>query len=83
MVYEFDVFFVKGGHSMEAKTLKVPNISCGHCVMAIQRELNDLEGVSKVIGDPDKKQVTVEWEAPATLDQIKATLEEINYPPSE
>lgn len=65
---------------MEAKTLSVPNISCGHCVMAIQRELNDLEGVSKVIGDPDKKQVTVEWEPPATLDQIKATLEEINYP---
>lgn len=68
---------------MEAKTLEVPNISCGHCVMAIQRELNDLEGVSKVIGDPDKKQVTVEWEPPATLDQIKATLKEINYPAAE
>ncbi len=68
---------------MEAKTLEVPNISCNHCVMAIQRELNDLEGVSKVMGDPDKKQVTVEWDPPATLDQIKATLREINYPAAE
>lgn len=68
---------------MEARTLQVPNISCNHCVMAIQRELNDLEGVSKVIGDPDKKQVTVEWSAPATLDRIKATLREINYPAAE
>ncbi len=68
---------------MEAKTLNVPNVSCGHCIMTIQRELNELEGVSKVIGDPDKKQVTVEWEFPTTLDQIKATLKEINYPPAE
>ncbi len=68
---------------MEARALQVPNISCNHCVMAIQRELNELEGVSKVMGDPDKKQVTVEWSEPATLDRIKATLREINYPAAE
>jgi copper chaperone len=68
---------------MEAKTFNVPNVSCSHCIMTIQRELNEIEGVSKVVGDPDKKQVTVEWEFPAILDQIKAALQEINYPPAE
>lgn len=65
---------------MEGITLKVPNISCGHCVMAIERELNEIEGVSKVVGDPDNKEITVEWEPPATLERIKAALREINYP---
>ena len=68
---------------MESKKLSVPNISCGHCVMAIKRELNEMNGVSKVEGDPQKKEITVAWEAPATLDRIKATLKEINYPAAE
>ena len=31
-------------------------------------------------GDPGKKEITLEWDAPATLEKIKATLKEINYP---
>jgi copper chaperone CopZ len=51
--------------------------------MTIQRELGEINGVSKVAGDPEKKEITVEWNAPATLDQIKSALEEINYPAEE
>lgn len=65
---------------MEKTTFHIPNISCGHCVMSIKNELNDLEGVQSVNGNPDGKSVTVEWHAPATLESIKAMLEEINYP---
>jgi copper chaperone len=68
---------------MDTKTLTVPNISCGHCVMAIKRELGEMEGVTKVDGDPDKKEITLEWDAPASLDKIKSTLSEINYPASD
>jgi copper chaperone CopZ len=67
---------------MESKTFQVPNISCHHCVMAIQRELSALEGVKRVKGLVEEKRVTVEWEAPATWDQIVATLTDINYPPT-
>ncbi|MBL7177978.1 MAG: heavy-metal-associated domain-containing protein [Desulfobacteraceae bacterium] len=28
---------------METKTLSIHNITCGHCVMAIQRELGEIE----------------------------------------
>jgi copper chaperone CopZ len=68
---------------METKTLSIPNISCGHCVMAIKKELSNVDGVAKVEGDPDNKNVTLEWDAPATLDRIKATLKEINYPAAD
>ena len=68
---------------MATRKFSVPNISCGHCVMAIKSELGDLAGVTKVEGDPQKKEITVEWDAPATLEKIKATLQEIHYPAAE
>ncbi len=65
---------------MEKTIFNIPNISCGHCVNSIKNELNDLDGVQSVDGNPDSKSVTVLWDAPATLDGIKALLQEINYP---
>lgn len=68
---------------MESKKFSVPNITCGHCVMTIQRELSEIDGVKKVEGDPTAKEINVEWDAPATLEKIKSTLEEINYPAAD
>ena len=68
---------------MEKTILSVPNISCGHCVMAIRKELGELEGVSTVEGNPTTKEITVEWDVPATLDKIKETMKEINYPAAD
>ena len=65
---------------MQTKTFKVPNISCGHCVHTVQSELGELEGIKRVVADESSKLVTVEWEAPQTWENIKAVLEEINYP---
>ncbi|MBW1692698.1 MAG: heavy-metal-associated domain-containing protein [Deltaproteobacteria bacterium] len=65
---------------MESETFSIPNISCGHCVASIKNELSELSGVKTVEGNPEDKQVAVEWESPATLDKIKETLKEINYP---
>ena len=65
---------------MEKQTLLIPNITCGHCVMSIKNELSELEGVKMVVGDPESKRVTVEWETPATIEGIKNTLKEMNYP---
>ncbi len=68
---------------MEKTQYSIPNISCGHCVMAIKRELSELEGVSAVKGDATLKSVVVEWEAPATDEKIKNTLKKINYPATD
>lgn len=68
---------------METTILQIPNISCAHCVMAIKNELGELEGVTSVEGDKDAKTVSVKWDAPASLEKIKAKLAEINYPAAE
>jgi copper chaperone CopZ len=65
---------------MAKETFSIPNISCGHCVNAIKNELSEMEGIKSVEGSPEAKTVDVEWEDPASLDQIKETLKEINYP---
>jgi len=65
---------------MKKQTFTVPNISCGHCVMTIKNEIKALNGIHSVEGDPQEKTVSVEWDAPATLEKIKETLSEINYP---
>ncbi|MEA3436036.1 MAG: heavy-metal-associated domain-containing protein [Thermodesulfobacteriota bacterium] len=65
---------------MEKQTFIIPNISCGHCVMSIKGELNEIDGVKNVEGDPDTKSITVEWESPTSANKIKERLKEINYP---
>jgi copper chaperone CopZ len=65
---------------MELKTFSVPKISCGHCVMTIQKELSELEGVRRVEGNPQTKTIEVEWDAPASEARIRAALGEINFP---
>ncbi|MDJ0818859.1 MAG: heavy-metal-associated domain-containing protein [Desulfobacterales bacterium] len=65
---------------MAKQTFSIPNISCGHCVNAIKNELNEMEGIKSVEGSPEAKTVDVEWDDPASLDKIKETLKEINYP---
>ena len=65
---------------MEKQMFSIPSITCGHCVMAIKNELGELEGVRAVEGNPEDKSISVEWESPATLEGIKNTLKEINYP---
>jgi len=65
---------------MTSKTYSVPNISCGHCVHTIQTELAQLTGVARVEASQERKEVKVEFDAPATEDSIRALMAEINYP---
>jgi len=51
--------------------------------MTIKRELGEIDGLRNVEGDPTAKEINVEWDAPATLEKIKSTLEEINYPAAD
>ena len=67
---------------MEKQTFSIPNISCSHCVMTIKNELGELVGVKLVEGDTKNKTITVEWESQTTLQEIRDTLNEINYPAS-
>ena len=65
---------------MDARTYRVPNISCAHCVHTIQTELAELAGVRQVKVDQAEKRVAVEFEPPATDESIRRLLGEIDYP---
>jgi copper chaperone len=67
---------------MTTRTVTVPNISCGHCVMTIQREVGGVDGVSEVKAEQATKQVTISWDPDATdWVVIENVMKEINYPP--
>ena len=68
---------------MQTKTVTVPAIGCAGCVRTIQNEVSEIKGVTSVKGDQNSKQVVIEWDAPATWDEIKAKLVEIDYAPQE
>ena len=61
-------------------TLHSSEISCDGCVNAIRVDLEELEGVSAVSGLPEKQQVVVEFTAPATVEVLKAAMDQIGYP---
>lgn len=69
---------------MATKNVTVPNISCGHCVKTIMREMEELDGIRSISADEASQEVTVEWdEATRSWDDIRDFLAEINYPPAE
>ncbi len=66
---------------MTQATLKAGDISCDHCIASIEKAVTKLPGVRFIGGDPDAKQVTVEFD-PALVDvgAIEAAMEEEGYP---
>jgi copper chaperone CopZ len=65
---------------MTTVSYTVPNISCNHCTHTIQMEVSDLAGVKSVKADVPTKVVEITFEPPATEEQIKSLLAEIDYP---
>ncbi len=68
---------------MQEKKVRIPNISCAHCVKAIERELSGIDGVEDVNVDPTTKEAMIRWREPLAWETIRAALEDIGYPPVE
>ncbi|MBN1285648.1 MAG: heavy-metal-associated domain-containing protein [Anaerolineae bacterium] len=65
------------------KTVRIPNMSCGHCVMTIQKEIGALAGVTGVTASQETKEATITWTDATSWATIAETLEEIGYPAAE
>lgn len=65
---------------MTTVTYTVPAISCGHCTHTIETEVGELQGVQSVKADEASKEVVITFDNPASEENIKALLAEINYP---
>ena len=65
---------------MTEKTLKVPDMSCGHCKAAVEGELNKLSGVESSKANVEKGTVEVSYdEGKVSTDQLKDAIEEAGY----
>ncbi len=65
---------------MTEKTLRVPDMSCGHCKAAVEGELNKLSGVRKANADVEKGTVEVSYdEGTVSTEDLKEAIEEAGY----
>ncbi len=65
---------------MAEKTLKVPDMSCGHCKAAVEGELNKLSGVERANADVEKGTFEVAYdEGTVTTEDLKGAIEEAGY----
>ena len=58
----------------------LPNISCAHCKMNVERELTKMQGITSVVVTVDNKSADISYVEPATVELIKELLTEIGYP---
>jgi copper chaperone len=65
---------------MTEKTLKVPDMSCGHCKAAVEGELSKLSGVEYSKADVEKGTVELTYdEGRITNEQLVEAIEEAGY----
>jgi len=65
---------------MNTVVYNIPKIHCEHCLHTIETELTEVPGVEAVKASLGDKKVMVRFGEPASEDQIKSTLQEIDYP---
>lgn len=65
---------------VQESVLSVPDISCEHCVKAINGALNELPGVEAVTTDIPTKTVHVRYDpSQVSLEAVEAALDDIGY----
>ena len=65
---------------MTEKTLRVPDMHCGHCKAAVEGELSKLSGVQRASADVEKGAVEVSYdEGTVSTEDLKDAIEEAGY----
>lgn len=67
----------KKGEQTMKKTVTIEGMMCMHCVKAVEKSLNGVEGVTGVTVNLDEKQAVVEGEA--SEEALKAAVEDAGY----
>ena len=65
---------------MTEKTLKVPDMHCGHCKAAVESELSKLSGAQRASADVENGTVEVAYdEGTVSTEDLKDAIEEAGY----
>lgn len=63
---------------MKTQTLKIEGMSCGHCVMALKKELSKVEGVTVTTAAVGSAEIVVD-ESKSTEAGIQAAVKEAGF----
>lgn len=61
------------------KTIKIKGMSCNHCVMAVTKALNGIEGIKDVKVDLEKGEATFDEARPVDMAIISEQIEKAGY----
>jgi len=62
------------------ESLIIQNLKCGGCASTVIKQLESLEGVSKVDVEVELSQVNFDLQANELMKEVKARLKKIGYP---
>ncbi len=66
---------------MNRVTLEAPDITCDHCIASIRKAVTKLPSVQFLEGNPDSKQVTLEYDPSVVrMEAVEEAMEEEGYP---
>ena len=60
-------------------TIKIKGMSCRHCVMAVTKALNGIDGIKDVRVDLEKGEAAFEEEIPVDMNAVKELVEKAGY----
>ncbi len=61
------------------KTIRIKGMTCNHCVMAVTKALNEIEGIKDVNVDLEKGEAAFFEEKPVDKSIIKERIEKAGY----
>ncbi|OIP28606.1 MAG: mercury transporter [Deltaproteobacteria bacterium CG2_30_43_15] len=59
--------------------LKIKGMSCNHCVKAVTKALNEIEGIKNVKVDLDKAEASYDEVKPVSMNTIRERIEKAGY----
>ncbi|MEE4354788.1 MAG: cation transporter [Desulfatiglans sp.] len=60
-------------------TIKIKGMSCNHCVMAVTKALNEVEGISNAKVDLEKAEATFDEAGSVDMDIVKEKIQKAGY----
>jgi copper chaperone len=67
----------KGGHIMT--TIKIKGMTCNHCVMAVNKALNEIEGIKDIKVDLQKGEATFEEAKTVDMNMVRERIKKAGY----
>jgi len=61
------------------KTIKIEGMTCNHCVMAVTRTLNEIDGIENVKVDLNKGEASFDEVKPLDMEIIKDSIKKAGY----